>query len=105
MGTLWGKTATTTQHAATIHAEILLAPGGTLPIDGAAQGGADERAVMLVGGEAFASPRHAWWNFVSSSCERIEQARTDWREGRFPKVPGDEREFIPIPESPLTRSA
>jgi redox-sensitive bicupin YhaK (pirin superfamily) len=48
MGTLWGRTAPTTQHAATIYAEIGLAPGGALPIDAEA----DERAVMLVGGEA-----------------------------------------------------
>ena len=98
MGSLWGKTAPTTQHAATIYAEILLAPGGSIPIDT----DADERAVMLVGGEAmldgeelelyslvvlapghaaklgstlggrvmllggeaFATPRHVWWNFV-----------------------------------------
>jgi hypothetical protein len=42
--------------------------------------------------------RHIWWNFVSSSKERIEQAKEDWKEGRFPKVPGDEAEFIPLPE-------
>jgi redox-sensitive bicupin YhaK (pirin superfamily) len=138
MGSLWGKTAATTQHAQTIYAEILLAPGGALPIDAEA----DERAVMLVGGEAeidgmplelyalavlepgqamrlssshggrvmllggeaFASPRHVWWNFVSSSRERLNQAKDDWRQGRFPKVPGDEDEFIPIPDVPLTRS-
>jgi len=38
-----------------------------------------------------------WWNFVSSDRERINQAKQDWREGRFPKVPGDEEEFIPLP--------
>ncbi len=53
---------------------------------------------MLLGGEAFTSPRHVWWNFVSSSRERIEQAREDWREERFPIVPGDADERIPIPE-------
>lgn len=132
MGTLWGATAATTQHAATIYAEIMLAPGGKLPIDAEA----DERAVMLVGGEAaidgqrlalyeltllapgvaatlasagggrvmlmggeaFATRRYVWWNFVSSSKDRIEQAALDWREGRFPTVPGDEVEFIPLPE-------
>ena len=52
--------------------------------------------VMLIGG---ASPgeRHVWWNFVSSSRERIEQAKADWLEGRFDPVPGDD-EFIPLPE-------
>lgn len=53
---------------------------------------------MLLGGEAFASERHVWWNFVSSSKERIEQAKADWFEGRFPVVPGDSDEFIPLPE-------
>jgi hypothetical protein len=60
--------------------------------------------VMLCGGEAFTSPRHVWWNFVSSSRDRIEQAKHDWKEGRFPKVPGDDKEFIPIPEVPKTVS-
>lgn len=54
--------------------------------------------VMLLGGASLPGPRHIWWNFVSSSLERIEQAKRDWREGRFPKVPGDELEFIPLPE-------
>lgn len=132
MGTLWGKTAPTTQHAATIYAEIMLAPKGAIPIDAEA----DERAVMLVGGEAtldgealtlyelvvlapgaamklssagggrvmllggeaFKTRRMVWWNFVSSSVDRLHQAAQDWREGRFPKVPGDEKEFIPLPD-------
>jgi hypothetical protein len=45
-----------------------------------------------------------WWNFVSSSRERIEQARDDWNNFRFPKVPGDEIEYIPIPATPKTVS-
>jgi len=60
--------------------------------------------VMLCGGEAFTSPRHVWWNFVSSSRERIRQAKADWQAGRFPLVPGDDKEFIPIPEVPKTVS-
>jgi redox-sensitive bicupin YhaK (pirin superfamily) len=59
---------------------------------------------MLLGGGAFATPRHVWWNFVSSSRDRINQAKQDWREGRFPTVPGDDKEFIPIPEIPNTVS-
>jgi Pirin C-terminal cupin domain len=59
---------------------------------------------MLLGGEAFTTPRHVWWNFVSSSRERINQAKADWKAGEFPLVPGDDVEFIPIPEIPLTRS-
>jgi redox-sensitive bicupin YhaK (pirin superfamily) len=129
MGSLWGKTAPTTCHAETIYAEIVLGASGAIPIDAEA----DERAVMLVGavlyeltvlapgaamsltsdaggrvmllgGEAFKTPRHVWWNFVSSSRERIEQARDDWNNFRFPKVPGDELEFIPIPGKPNTVS-
>jgi redox-sensitive bicupin YhaK (pirin superfamily) len=138
MGELWGERAPTTCHSETIYAEIVLGPSGAIPIED----DADERAVMLVGGEAsldgkalplyallvlrpgteltlssksggrvmllggeaFTTRRHAWWNFVSSSKERIEQAKQDWLEGRFAKVPGDEDEFIPLPERPLTRS-
>jgi len=52
--------------------------------------------LMLVGGEPLAEPRNIYWNFVSSSKDRIEQAKEDWREGRFETVPG-ETEFIPLP--------
>jgi redox-sensitive bicupin YhaK (pirin superfamily) len=52
--------------------------------------------IMLVGGEPLAEPRHIFWNFVSSSKERLEQAKADWRDQRFPAVPG-ETEFIPLP--------
>ncbi|WP_226470256.1 pirin family protein [Luteimonas panaciterrae] len=52
---------------------------------------------MLFGGEPLDGHRHMWWNFVSSSQERIEQARQDWLEGRFGKIAGDD-EFIPLPE-------
>ena len=53
---------------------------------------------MLLGGGAFASHRYVHWNFVSSSRERITQAKQDWIDRRFPLVPGDEEEFIPFPE-------
>jgi redox-sensitive bicupin YhaK (pirin superfamily) len=53
--------------------------------------------LLLFGGEPMDGPRHLWWNFVSSSAERIEEAKADWRAGRFPPVPG-ETEFIPLPE-------
>jgi len=52
--------------------------------------------LMLVVGEPFPEPRHIYWNFVSTSKERIEQAKDDWRQNRFPKVAG-ETEFIPLP--------
>lgn len=53
--------------------------------------------VMLLGGAPLDGPRHIWWNFVSSSPERIERAKLDWREERFAEVPGDS-ERIPLPE-------
>jgi redox-sensitive bicupin YhaK (pirin superfamily) len=54
-------------------------------------------AAMLLGGEPLDAPRHMWWNFVSSSKERIEQAKQDWVTGVFGEVLG-ETEFIPLPE-------
>jgi redox-sensitive bicupin YhaK (pirin superfamily) len=53
--------------------------------------------MMFLGGTALEGPRHIWWNFVSSSRERIEQAKEDWKTGRFARVP-DETEFIPLPD-------
>ncbi len=52
---------------------------------------------MLIGGARLDGERFLWWNFVASTRERIERAKVDWREGRFPPVPG-ETEFIPLPE-------
>jgi redox-sensitive bicupin YhaK (pirin superfamily) len=57
----------------------------------------DDARLMLLGGERLDGPRHMWWNFVSSSQERMEQAKADWKAGRFGQVPG-ETEFIPLPE-------
>jgi redox-sensitive bicupin YhaK (pirin superfamily) len=54
---------------------------------------------MLFGGASLGSKRYIWWNFVSSSKERIEQAKEEWKTGRFDIVPGDEKEFIPLPEN------
>jgi redox-sensitive bicupin YhaK (pirin superfamily) len=67
-------------------------PGKTIHLDA----GTDSR-VMVIGGKNL-GPRRVWWNFVSTSKERIEQAKDDWRAGRFGKVPGDEDEFIPLPD-------
>ena len=137
MGTLWGATAATPQQSPTIYADIELT-GGSIPIDAEA----DERAVMLVGGEAeldgqplelftlyvlkpghearlssasgarimlmggeaFSTRRYVFWNFVSSSRDRINQAKEDWKAMRFGLVPGDDHEFIPLPEVPKTVS-
>jgi redox-sensitive bicupin YhaK (pirin superfamily) len=60
--------------------------------------GASSARLMLLGGEPLDGKRHIWWNFVSSSRERIEQAKEDWREGRFSPIP-EETEFIPLPET------
>ncbi|MFA6954899.1 MAG: pirin family protein [Thermoanaerobaculia bacterium] len=59
---------------------------------------AEPTRVVLLGGAPLDGKRYIDWNFVSSSKERLEQAKQDWREGRFPKVPGDDVEFIPLPE-------
>jgi redox-sensitive bicupin YhaK (pirin superfamily) len=56
----------------------------------------EESRVMVIGGEPLGR-RHIYWNFVSSSRERIEQAKSDWREGKFGQIPG-ETEFIPLPD-------
>ena len=53
--------------------------------------------VMICGGATLAGERTIWWNFVSSSRERLEKAKRDWREGKFAEVPG-ETDFIPLPE-------
>jgi redox-sensitive bicupin YhaK (pirin superfamily) len=54
--------------------------------------------VAILGGAALDGPRHIWWNFVSSRKDRIEQAKVDWKAARFDIVPGDETEFIPLPD-------
>ncbi|MFC4292446.1 pirin family protein [Sphingorhabdus arenilitoris] len=81
------------------HSLYVLAPGQAMTL----RATSDAR-VMLLGGEAFKTQRHVWWNFVSSDRERINQAKADWKAGKFPLVPGDDKESIPIPEVPLTRS-
>lgn len=77
----------------------ILAPGATPTLTASSPARA-----MLLGGGAFTTPRHVWWNFVSSSRDRITAAKHDWKDGRFPTVPGDDKEFIPIPEVPKTVS-
>jgi redox-sensitive bicupin YhaK (pirin superfamily) len=138
MGSLWGATAATPCLSPTIYADILLAAGGAIPVEAEA----DERAVMLVGGEAelnrqpldlftlyvlrpghqaalssssggrlmlmgggaFSTRRYVFWNFVSSSRDRINQAKEDWQALRFPLIPGDDQEYIPLPKIPTTVS-
>jgi redox-sensitive bicupin YhaK (pirin superfamily) len=71
----------------------VLAPGQAMTLKAS-----EPARVMLLGGEAFATKRHVFWNFVSSSRDRINQAKEDWKAMRFPLVPGDDKEFIPFPE-------
>ena len=59
---------------------------------------------MLLGGQAFATRRYVFWNFVSSSRDRINHAKEEWKAQRFPLIPGDDQEFIPLPEVPKTVS-
>jgi len=72
---------------------IVFAPGPIPPLR--AESGA---RVVLIGGAPLEGERHIWWNFVSSSRDRIERAKRDWKAGRFPPVPG-ETEFIPLPDA------
>jgi len=72
---------------------LVLKPGAELKVM------ADSAVHMIIlGGAALEERRYLWWNFVSSSRERIEQAKLDWKEGKFGKIPGDEKEFIPLPD-------
>jgi redox-sensitive bicupin YhaK (pirin superfamily) len=138
MGSLWGATATIRCDSPTIYADIRLGAGSAIAIEAEA----DERGVMVVGGEgeldgqkldlftlyvlrpghearlssatggrvmlmggqAFATRRYVFWNFVSSSRDRINQAKEDWKALRFDLIPGDDQEYIPLPEVPLTVS-
>jgi redox-sensitive bicupin YhaK (pirin superfamily) len=54
--------------------------------------------LMFLGGTALEGPRYLWWNFVSSRKERIEEAKEEWKTGRFKLIPGDNKEFIPLPD-------
>ncbi|OLP58687.1 hypothetical protein BJF93_17830 [Xaviernesmea oryzae] len=74
---------------------IVLKPGAAMTLMGGTMGA----HLMLFGGAAMNSPRYIWWNFVSSSKERLEQAKQEWATGRFDIVPGDEDEFIPLPQA------
>lgn len=71
---------------------LIFSPGAAITISALS-----DARMMLLGGAPLEGPRYVWWNLVSSRKERIEQAKRDWREGRFPSVLGDP-EFIPLPE-------
>jgi redox-sensitive bicupin YhaK (pirin superfamily) len=71
---------------------LVFRPGDSIAVEAVSQA-----RLMVLGGEPMDGPRHIWWNFVASSKERIDAAREDWRAGRFAPVPGDEKEFMPLP--------
>jgi len=77
----------------------LLAPGRRPVVR--SQGGA---RLMLCGGAPMDGERHVWWNFVSSSRDRLNEAKRAWKAGEFALPPDDHDEFIPLPEVPLTVS-
>jgi redox-sensitive bicupin YhaK (pirin superfamily) len=72
---------------------LVFRAGDALALEAGPQGA----RLLLLGGATMDGPRHIFWNFVSSSRERIEQAKADWQAGRFARVPGDAQEFIPLP--------
>jgi redox-sensitive bicupin YhaK (pirin superfamily) len=74
------------------HKLLVFRPGDAITLRAVANS-----RVLLVGGEPLDGPRHLWWNFVSSDQARIDQAKEDWRAGRFGLIPGDAEEFIPLP--------
>lgn len=78
--------------------ELLVFAGGSSPLLEALE----PSVVMLLGGEPL-GPRHIWWNFVSSSRERIEAAKADWKAGRLALPIHDTAAFVPLPETPRPR--
>jgi redox-sensitive bicupin YhaK (pirin superfamily) len=117
-GSAYGMTSPVKTYSPMVYAEIELRPGATLDLpdypelavyevetnrmvllDEGTKTFAPEIAthLMLIGG-APVGKRHIWWNFVSSSKERIEQAKRDWRERRFPTVAGEGEEFVELPD-------
>jgi redox-sensitive bicupin YhaK (pirin superfamily) len=72
---------------------LVLRPGDRITVSAATPA-----RFLLLGGAPMDGPRYIWWNFVSSRKERIEQAKAEWKSGRFDTVPGDAEEFIPLPE-------
>jgi len=120
VGSLYGERSPVETFSDMFYADVTLEAGARLPIDASHEERADRfdatrmvvfrpgdglvvdavtpARLILLGGEAMDGPRHIWWNFVSSSKERIEEAKNDWKLGRFDKVFGDEKDFIPLPE-------
>jgi redox-sensitive bicupin YhaK (pirin superfamily) len=72
---------------------LVLRPGDAITVTATS-----DAQFMLFGGAPMEGPRYIWWNFVSSRPERIAAAKEEWARGRFDTVPGDEKEFIPLPD-------
>jgi redox-sensitive bicupin YhaK (pirin superfamily) len=133
-GTGWGMTSPVPALSPLVYAELHVPAGATMPwpgehpeigvyiVDGAMDGLAARKLhvfdgespslravsdthVMLIGGSGFPEKRHIWWNFVSSSPERIEKAKRDWMERKFPVVVGDEEEWVPLPPGAFRQTA
>ncbi|HYH09152.1 MAG TPA: pirin family protein [Thermoanaerobaculia bacterium] len=118
-GSAYGMTSPVKTYSPMVYAEIDLRPGATLALpeehpelaiyevdtnrmvlfDEDTKSFTPEIAthLMLIGGTSVGK-RHIWWNFVSSSKERIERAKADWRARRFATVVDDEVEFVELPE-------
>jgi hypothetical protein len=75
---------------------LVLRPGHEILINAK-----EDLHLLLLGGAAMDGPRYIWWNFVSSSLERIKSAAADWKKNKFEIVPGDEKEYIPLPNLPF----
>ena len=78
---------------------MVFRPGDAISLKAGAQGA----RVMLLGGATMGGSRHIWWNFVASSRNRIDAAKEawragDWTHGRFSLPPGDDQEFITLPD-------
>lgn len=72
---------------------LILQPGHSVTLEAN-----NDARIVVLGGDTLDGPRHVWWNFVSSSKDRIEQAKQDWLENKFALIPGDDKEFIPLPD-------
>lgn len=63
----------------------------------------EDTHLIVLGGAPMDSQRYIWWNLVSSSLDRLKQAADDWQQKKFPLIPGDDKEFIPLPDLPFPK--
>ena len=101
VGSAFGMTSPVKTFSPIFYADARFSAGGAFTYDAEHEERGlfiTEGEVQIGGGAALDGPRHIWWNFASSSKERIERAKDDWNQGRFGLIPGDEQEFIPLPD-------